>query len=171
MIIICIIIFYIVYLKIHENIHKKVKKEKEEEPVEIEEEEEKEEFQNNIVSNKKNEFDPYTFYKHTSKEREILKNKLDVDLDYDYDDIDDIDDKKYFKETFDQSPILDELVSDNIEPNFIFSMPFPENTSNELPVFTAEDVVNKYDASNMGDLYNTINADMYRGYKTLKYML
>ena len=50
-------------------------------------------------------------------------------------------------------------------------MPFPENTSGELPLFTAENVTNKYDANNMQDLYDTINNDVYKGYKTLKYML
>ena len=50
-------------------------------------------------------------------------------------------------------------------------MPFPENTSIELASFTAENVTDLYDADNMENLYDTINADIYRGYKTLKFML
>lgn len=63
------------------------------------------------------------------------------------------------------------LVPNELESNSIYSMPFPENTSIELASFTAENVTDLYDADNMENLYNTINADMYRGYKTLKYML
>lgn len=63
------------------------------------------------------------------------------------------------------------LIENDLESNTIFSIPFPENTSGELPLFTAENVVNKYDAHNMQDLYNTINNDVYKGYKTLNYML
>ena len=63
------------------------------------------------------------------------------------------------------------LIDHDLESNVIFSMPFPENTSGELPLFTAENVTNKYDANNMQDLYDTINNDVYKGYKTLNYML
>ena len=63
------------------------------------------------------------------------------------------------------------LIENDLESNAIFSMPFPENTSGELPLFTAENVTNKYDANNMQDLYDTINNDVYKGYKTLNYML
>jgi hypothetical protein len=63
------------------------------------------------------------------------------------------------------------LIPNELESNSIYSMPFPENTSIELGNFTAENVANLYDADNMEDLYNTINADMFKGYKTLKYML
>jgi hypothetical protein len=63
------------------------------------------------------------------------------------------------------------LIDHDLESNGIFSMPFPENTSGELPLFTAENVTNKYDANNMQNLYNTINNDVYKGYKTLNYML
>ena len=63
------------------------------------------------------------------------------------------------------------LVPNDLESNSIFSMPFPENTSTELANFTAENVTDLFDADNMGDLYNNINGDIYRGYKTLKYML
>jgi len=63
------------------------------------------------------------------------------------------------------------LIQNDLESNAIFSMPFPENTSGEIPLFTAENVANKYDANNMQDLYDTINNDVYKGYKTLNYML
>ena len=63
------------------------------------------------------------------------------------------------------------LVLNEFEPNFVYSMPFPENTSVELATFTAENVTNLYNSNNMEDLYNNINADPYKGYKTLNYML
>jgi len=63
------------------------------------------------------------------------------------------------------------LVPNELDSNAIYSVPFPENTSIELAQFNAENVTDLYRATNMEDLYNTINADVYRGYKTLKYML
>lgn len=63
------------------------------------------------------------------------------------------------------------LVPNELESNVIYSIPFPENTSIELAQFTAENVTDLYKSNNMEDLYNNINADVYRGYKTLKYML
>jgi hypothetical protein len=65
----------------------------------------------------------------------------------------------------------DLLVPNDLEPNFIYSMPFPENTSIELAQFTAENVTDLYDANSMEELYNNLNADAYQGYKSLKYML
>ena len=59
----------------------------------------------------------------------------------------------------------------NLESNAIYSVPFPENTSIELAQFTAENVTDLFKSNNMEDLYNNINGDVYRGYKTLKYML
>jgi len=63
------------------------------------------------------------------------------------------------------------LVPNDLDANFIYSVPFPENTSIELAQFTAENVTDLFKSNNMEDLYNNINADVYRGYKTLKYML
>ena len=195
MIIICILIFYIVYLKIDENIQKSRNTFNNNKEIE-EEQEPVEKFQNNIVSNKNKEFDPYTFYKHNSKESNISKNKLEFDFDYEtdfkYKDYDKSDDNKYFKETFDQDHMMhdelehenlvhenlvdknvvsDNLVPDNLDSNFIYSMPFPENTSIELAQFTAENVTDLYDVNSMEELYNNLNADPYQGYKSLKYML
>jgi len=73
--------------------------------------------------------------------------------------------------TYNESNQDEFLVPNDLESNSIFSMPFPENTSIELANFTAENVADLFDADNMGDLYNNINGDVYRGYKTLKYML
>ena len=66
---------------------------------------------------------------------------------------------------------IDFLIPNNLDSNSVYSMPFPENTSIELASFTAENVTDLYDADNMENLYDTINADIYRGYKTLKFML
>jgi len=63
------------------------------------------------------------------------------------------------------------LVPNELESNGIYSMAFPENTSIELAQFNAENVTDLFKSNNMEDLYNNINADVYRGYKTLKYML
>jgi hypothetical protein len=63
------------------------------------------------------------------------------------------------------------LVEPAEDPNFIYSMPFPENTSIQLANFNAENVTNKFEGSSMEELYNTINADVYKGYKNLNHML
>ena len=63
------------------------------------------------------------------------------------------------------------LVPNELEPNFIHSVPFPENTSIELAQFNAENVTDLFRSNNIEDLYNNINADVYRGYKSMKYML
>jgi len=63
------------------------------------------------------------------------------------------------------------LVPNDLESNGIYSMAFPENTSIELAQFNAENVTDLFKSNNMEDLYNNINADVYRGYKTMKYML
>lgn len=63
------------------------------------------------------------------------------------------------------------LVPNDMDSNAIYSVPFPENTSIELAQFTAENVTDLFKSNNMEDLYNNINADVYRGYKTMKYML
>jgi hypothetical protein len=63
------------------------------------------------------------------------------------------------------------LVPNNLDSNAIYSVPFPENTSIELAQFNADNVTDLYKADNMENLYNNINADVYRGYKSMKYML
>jgi hypothetical protein len=63
------------------------------------------------------------------------------------------------------------LVPNDLDSNATYSVPFPENTSIELAQFNADNVVNLYNANTMEDLYNNINSDVYRGYRTMKYML
>ena len=129
--------------------------------------------ENIIESNKV--FDPYTFYTNLNKQstkNNITKDNFDFDYETDF---------KYkdMVENFSDDNLKDLdlgnnnnfLIQNDLESNAIFSMPFPENTSGELPLFTAENVTNKYDANNMQDLYDTINNDVYKGYKTLNYML
>jgi hypothetical protein len=65
----------------------------------------------------------------------------------------------------------DFLIPNNLDSNSIYLVPFPENTSIELAQFTAENVTDLFKSNNMEDLYDNINADVYRGYKTMKYML
>jgi hypothetical protein len=65
----------------------------------------------------------------------------------------------------------DFLVPTQLESNAIYSVPFPENTSIELAQFNAENVTDLFKSNNIEDLYNNINADVYKGYKTMKYML
>ena len=176
-IVICVLVFYIVYLKLNLSIQKEMKEETE---LELELED-TEHFQNNnnIESTSKN-FDPYTFYTKTLTT--TLPTKITKDnFDNNYESILD-EDLKYFKEDFSGSISNAKLFTDKIElfnqeidsdniPNFVHSMPFPENTSIELAQFNAENVTDKFKGDNMEELYNTINADVYRGYKTLKYML
>jgi hypothetical protein len=78
-------------------------------------------------------------------------------------------DSKWVYSTMTGNP--DFLVPNELEPNFIYSVPFPENTSIELAQFNAENVTDLFKSNNMEDLYNNINADVYKGYKTMKYML
>jgi hypothetical protein len=162
--IIIFFIFYLVYLKINEksNFSKKIR-------IEIDSDLEYENFENNIVPNK---FDINNFYKTNN----IINNKITKDnFDYDY--------ETDFK--YKNNPIVEDvsehfgnlnnniqfLVPNNLESNAIYSVPFPENTSIELAQFTAENVTDLFKSNNMEDLYNNINGDVYRGYKTLKYML
>jgi len=57
------------------------------------------------------------------------------------------------------------------EPNFFVPFEFPDNTSLELKTFTSDTVMNMYQAKTIPDLYNTINADIYKQYKNNDYML
>jgi len=183
-IVICVLVFYIVYLKLNLSVEKEMK---EEEELELEEElEDTEHFQNNNnIESTSNNFDPYTFYTKTLTK--TLPPKITKDnFDDNYETILD-EDLKYFKEDFSGTISNAKLFTDNIDDkktehfnqevdtddisNFVYSMPFPENTSIELAQFNAENVTDKFKGDNMEELYNTINADVYRGYKTLKYML
>jgi len=188
-IVVCGIIIFIVFLMLDNNKCTRPKRNKssseEDEHMDIEL------FENNLESPKP-AFDPYTFYTSMKKSDDKIKYTKD-NFDFDYET--DFKYKNDFIENFsdnnldaqgtnylsnlektstylNSSPVDNNLlVTNELESNSIFSLPFPENTSLELNNFTAENVTNKYDADNMEDLYNTINADVYRGYKTLKYML
>jgi len=57
-----------------------------------------------------------------------------------------------------------------IESNYINQLDFPENTSDELPIFNADTVSQIYNADNITSLYNKINSDIYKGYKTIQFI-
>ena len=57
-----------------------------------------------------------------------------------------------------------------IESNYINQLDFPENTSDELPIFNADTVSQIYNVDNITSLYNTINSDIYKGYKTIEFI-
>ena len=57
-----------------------------------------------------------------------------------------------------------------IESNYINQLDFPENTSDELPIFNADTVSQIYDVDNITSLYNKINSDIYKGYKTIQFI-
>jgi hypothetical protein len=57
-----------------------------------------------------------------------------------------------------------------IESNYINQLDFPENTSDELPIFNADTVSQIYSVDNITSLYNTINSDIYKGYKTIDFI-
>ena len=142
-------------------------------------------------------FDPYTFYTKNNKLDQPTNPTKYTKENFDFDYESDFKYKEHFLDTNLQTQSVpklsqlkktatylktepvgkfnessnDFLVPNDLDSNSIFSMPFPENTSIELANFTAENVTDLFDADNMGDLYNNINGDMYRGYKTLKYML
>ena len=63
------------------------------------------------------------------------------------------------------------LFPETPEPHFFNPIDFPENTSYELKPFTSDTVTNMFQANTIGGLYDTINADIYRGYKNNDYML
>jgi hypothetical protein len=151
---------------------------------------------NKIDESKK--FDPYEFYTSLNKldvQEEFTKENFDYGIDLNeyysnknllsqsvknmrrlkrtatYFETEPVNERKESSNWISQDEDDNLLVPNNLEPNFIYSVPFPENTSIELANFTAENVTDLYDANNMEDLYNNINSDVYRGYKTLKYML
>jgi len=57
-----------------------------------------------------------------------------------------------------------------IESNYINQLDFPENTSDELPIFNADTVSQIYNVDNITSLYNKINSDIYKGYKTIQFI-
>ena len=184
-IVICVLVFYIVYLKLNLSIQKEMKEEEEKEELELEDTEHFNNNNNNNIESTSKNFDPYTFYTKTLTKTlppKITKENFDDNYETILDE-----DLKYFKEDFSGSISNTKLFTDSIDakkterfnqevdtdniPNFVYSVPFPENTSIELANFNAENVTDKFKGDNMEELYNTINADVYRGYKTLKYML
>jgi hypothetical protein len=67
---------------------------------------------------------------------------------------------------------IDQLLvtSPYTESNYINQLDFPENTSDELPIFNADTVSQIYNVDNITSLYNTINSDIYKGYKTIDFI-
>ena len=143
---------------------------------------------NNII------LDPYDYYKKFNKSDQFNK-KIKL-FDDEFDKVEDFDKIEHFEDrnlkaqsvdrlsllkrtaTYKKSEEVEDLTKNNtylvpndLNSNSIFSIPFPENTSIELANFTAENVSDLYQDDNVTDLYNNINADMYKGYKTLKFML
>jgi hypothetical protein len=194
---ICIFIFYIVYLKINQNnkkdYHKEENKEDKVEELKLEE-------YKNISKPLFDPYTYYKSSDKYMIDTTITKDNYDFDYetDFKYKNLDIIDNNScrniehfsYNNQSLDPQGIPLKLSDENIylerlstdmlnkglvlnefEPNFVYSMPFPENTSVELATFTAENVTNLYNSNNMEDLYNNINADPYKGYKTLNYML
>jgi hypothetical protein len=80
--------------------------------------------------------------------------------------------KKDFNPRVESFAPIDQLLvkSPLIESNYINQLDFPENTSDELPIFNADTVSQIYKVDNITSLYNTINADIYKGYKTIEFI-
>jgi hypothetical protein len=80
--------------------------------------------------------------------------------------------KKDYNPRIESFAPIDQLLVESplIESNYINQLDFSENTSGELPIFTAETVSQMYDVDNITSLYNTINADIYKGYKTIQFI-
>ena len=74
-------------------------------------------------------------------------------------------------EIFNETPEIDLLFPQTPEPQFFNPVEFPENTSYELKPFTSDTVTNMFEANTISGLYDTINADIYKGYKNNDYML
>jgi len=62
------------------------------------------------------------------------------------------------------------LIPENNIQNYVYQLEFPENTSDELPQFNADSVAQIYNVDNITSLYDTINADTYKGYKQLNFI-
>jgi hypothetical protein len=66
----------------------------------------------------------------------------------------------------DFSSIEDTLIFPDFESKYVNQLDFPENISEMLPRFNADNVAQLYNKDNITDLYNTINTDIYKRYKT-----
>jgi hypothetical protein len=78
-----------------------------------------------------------------------------------YDDIDTINPR--FE---DYSPVDTTFISSNYESNYVNQPDFPENTSTVLPNFNGDNVAQLYPTTTITNLYDTLNSDIYKGYKT-----
>jgi hypothetical protein len=66
----------------------------------------------------------------------------------------------------DYAPLEDTLFLSKYESNYINQPDFPENTSTMLPNFNGDNVAQLFPVDNITKLYDTINSDIYKGYKT-----
>ena len=73
-----------------------------------------------------------------------------------------------FKEYLDSNTLIFQETTD---PHYFYPLEFPENTSYELKPFTSDTVTDMFSSDTISGLYDTINADLYRGYKNNEYML
>jgi len=67
-------------------------------------------------------------------------------------------------------PSMDGLIPQTDIQNFVYQLDFPENTTGELPIFNGDNVEDIYPVDNITSLYDTINADVYKGYKQLDFL-
>jgi len=185
----CGLIIFLIYTCLYSESNNKINKDQSDEEYEQFEQE------NNIV------LDPYNYYKQYNKSEQFNNkielfddveelNKIDINH------IEHFEDRNLKSQSVDRLSLLQRtatyleteevsdsdgspnfaknnsyLIPNDLNSNSIFSIPFPENTSIELSNFTAENVSDIYHNDNVADLYNNINQDMYKGYKTLKFML
>ena len=63
------------------------------------------------------------------------------------------------------------FIKEPIVSNYFTSLDFPENTSYELQQITSDYVTDKYHANTIGELYDTVNKDIFKLYKNNTYML
>lgn len=63
------------------------------------------------------------------------------------------------------------FIKEPIVSNYFTSLVFPENTSYELQQITSDYVTDKYQANTIGELYDTVNKDIFKLYKNNTYML
>ena len=63
------------------------------------------------------------------------------------------------------------FIKESIVSNYFTSLDFPENTSYELQQITSDYVTDKYEANTIGELYDTVNKDIFKVYKNNTYMI
>jgi hypothetical protein len=63
------------------------------------------------------------------------------------------------------------FIKESIVSNYFTSLEFPENTSYELQQITSDYVTDKYQADTIGELYDTVNKDIFKVYKNNTYMI